>query len=197
VTQSKRLSQEAENSLLGRLRARDEAALGELYDLLASWVLGLARRITRDQAEAEEVLSDTFVQVWHNAQTYDPARGPFVPWVLTIARNRALDSVRRRRRWWRKAETWSQAMGDDGIVAAPAPHEASVPGWPLHQAVHKALASLPDEQRRVVALAYFEGLPHSEIARRTGQPLGTVKTRLRLAHAKLSESLKHLKDWLT
>ena len=70
-----------------------------------------------------------------------------------------------------------------------------MPGWPVHQEVHAALAGLPEEQRRVVVLAYFEGLTHSEIARRTDQPLGTVKTRLRIAHAKLAEGLKHLKDW--
>ena len=69
-------------------------------------------------------------------------------------------------------------------------------GWPLHRAVHAALAALSEEQRRVVVLSYFEGLSHREIARRLDQPLGTVKTRLRMAHQKLTESLKHLKDWM-
>ena len=84
--------------------------------------------------------------------------------------------------------------GDE--LAAPNPAEAAVPGWPVHQEVHRALAALPEEQRRVVLLAYFEGLTHSEIARRTGQPLGTVKTRLRIAQAKLAEALQHVKDWM-
>src|SRR2546425_8046637 len=75
-----------------------------------------------------------------------------------------------------------------------APFEGSVVGWPLHREVHAALGALPEEQRRVVLLAYFEGLTHSEIARRLGQPLGTVKTRLRIAHQKLTEALQHLKD---
>ena len=86
------------------------------------------------------------------------------------------------------------AGGD--VEPASAPHEASVPGWPVHREVHAALEALPEEQRGVVLLAYFEGLTHSEIARRLGQPLGTVKTRLRIAQAKLAEALAHVKDWL-
>ncbi|MGH7570001.1 MAG: RNA polymerase sigma factor [Gemmatimonadales bacterium] len=171
----------------------------ELYDTLAPWVLGLAYRILQDQGEAEEVLSDVFVQVWGHSNQHDAGRGPLVPWVLAIARNRALDALRRRRRWWRKAERWEQARAaqDGGVLPAPDPAEAAVPGWPVHREIHAALAGLPVDQRRVVLLAYFEGLTHSEIARRTGQPLGTVKTRLRTAQAKLAEALQHVKDWMT
>lgn len=199
MTHPKRLSQEAERSLLQRLRGRDERALAELYDRLAPWVLGLAGRILQDDDEAEEVLSDVFVQLWAHVDQHDPRRGPLVPWVLQIARNRALDLLRRRRRWWRKAERWERARAaeDDGFAAEPEPHEASVPGWPVHREVHTALAALPEEQRRVVLLAYFEGLTHSEIARVTGQPLGTVKTRLRLAQGRLAEALHDMKDGLT
>ena len=192
MSQPKRLSQEREASLLRRLRVRDETALAELYDLLAPWVLGLATRILHEADEAEEVVSDVFALVWTRLDQHDPTRGPLVPWILSIARHRALDALRRRRRWWRKAARYEM----EEVEPTPAPHEASVPGWPVHQEVHAALAALPEEQRRVVVLAYFEGLTHSEIARRTGQPLGTVKTRLRMAHAKLEEALRYLKDWL-
>jgi len=197
VTHSKRLSQEAERSLVRRLKARDERALAELYDRLAPWVLGLAFRILQDEDEAEEVVGDVFVQVWRRVDQHDARRGPLVPWIISIARNRALDALRRRNRWWRKAERWKAAQSEevvDRLAAEPA--EAAVPGWPVHREVHAALAALPAEQRRVVTLAYFEGLTHREIARRTGQPLGTVKTRLRMAHQKLSEALGHVKDWL-
>jgi len=196
VTQPKRLSQEAERTLIRRLKARDERALEELYDLLAPWVLGLAFRILQDEDEAEEVVADAFAQVWRRVDKHESERGPLVPWILAIARNRALDALRRRRRWWRKAQRWERALSaQQGADAGPALHEASVPGWPLHREVHAALAALPEEQRRVVLLAYFEGLTHSEIARRLDQPLGTVKTRLRIAHQKLSAALDHLRDW--
>ena len=195
MTQPRRLSQEEERSLLARLRVREEAALAELYDHLAPWVMGVAHRILHDADEAEEVLSDVFVQVWSRIHQHDTRRGPLIPWVLSIARNRALDGLRRRGRWWRKAERAREAVEWDD-VPDPDPAEASVPGWPVHRAVHRALAALPNEQRRVVLLAYFEGLSHVEIARRTGDPLGTVKTRLRLAQAKLTESLEYLKDWM-
>ena len=196
MTQPKRLSQEAERTLIRRLKARDERALEELYDLLAPWVLGLAFRILQDEDEAEEVVADAFAQVWRRVDKHESERGPLVPWILAIARNRALDALRRRRRSWRKAQRWERAhSAEQGADAGPALHEASVPGWPLHREVHAALAALPEEQRRVVLLAYFEGLTHSEIARRLDQPLGTVKTRLRIAHQKLSAALDHLRDW--
>jgi RNA polymerase sigma-70 factor (ECF subfamily) len=199
VTPSKRLSQEAQRTLVQRLKARDERALSELYDLLAPWVLGLACKILEDEAEAEEVVGDVFVQVWRRIDQHDARRGPLVPWILSIARNRARDARRRRRRWWRKAERFEQARAAAGDATGPAagPEEAAVPGWPVHRAVHAALATLPEEQRRVVLLAYFEGLTHSEIARRLAQPLGTVKTRLRIAQAKLAEALAHISDWMT
>jgi RNA polymerase sigma-70 factor (ECF subfamily) len=199
VSRSKRLSQEEERSLVGRLRARDERALGELYDTLAPWVTGLAFRILDDPDEAEEITGEVFLQVWRRIDQHDARRGPLVPWILAITRHRSLDALRRRRRWWRKAERWTRAHAADPVAVDPggAPHEAAVPGWPVHREVHAALAALPEEQRRVVLLAYFEGLTHREIARRLDQPLGTVKTRLRNAQAKLTEALAHVKDWIT
>lgn len=181
-----------------RLKARDERALGELFDALAPWVVGVAVRILGDVDEAEEVAGDVFVQVWRRIDQHDASRGPLVPWILSIARNRALDALRRRRRWWRKTEQWERGgRGELGVAEQGiALHEAAVPGWPVHREVHAALATLPEEQRRVVVLAYFEGLTHREIARRLAQPLGTVKTRLRSAQAKLTEALSHLKDWI-
>lgn len=197
MTSPKRLSQEHQRSLERRLKAGDDRALGELYDRVAPWILGLAFRILQDEDEAEEVVSDVFVQVWRHIDQHDGGRAPLVPWILSIARNRSLDALRRRRRWWRKSARLEQAHAvAGGDIALAAPHEAAVPGWPLHREVHTALAALSEDQRSVVVLSYFEGLSHREIAQRLHQPLGTVKTRLRMAHQKLTEGLRHLKDWV-
>ena len=197
MTSPKRLSQEHQRSLERRLKAGDEHALGELFDLVAPWILGLALHILHDEDEAEDVVGDVFVEVWRHIDQHDPVRGPLVPWILSIARNRSLDALRRRRRWWRKSALLEQVHAvAGGDIAPAAPHEATVPGWPLHREVHAALAALSEEQRRVVVLSYFEGLSHREIAQRLHQPLGTVKTRLRMAHRQLTESLRHLKDWV-
>ena len=197
MTSPKRLSQEHQRSLQRRLKAGDEHALGELFDLVAPWILGLAFRILQDEDEAEDVVGDVFVQVWRHIDQHDGGRGPLVPWILSIARNRSLDALRRRRRWWRKSAHLEQAQEMGGGGSAPAAsHEAAVPGWPVHREVHAALAALSEEQRRVVMLSYFEGLSHREIAQRLHLPLGTVKTRLRMAHQTLTEGLRHLKDWV-
>jgi len=197
VTSPKRLSQEHQRSLERRLKAGDEHAIGELFDLVAPWILGLAFRILQDEDEAEDVVGDVFVQVWRHIDQHDAGRGPLVPWILSIARNRSLDALRRRRRWWRKSAHLEQAQEMEGGGSAPAAsHEAAVPGWPVHREVHAALAALSEEQRRVVVLSYFEGLSHREIAQRLHLPLGTVKTRLRMAHQMLTEGLRHLKDWV-
>ena len=197
MTPPKRLSQEHQRSLQRRLKAGDEHALGELFDLVAPWILGLAFRILQDEDEAEDVVGDVFVQVWRHIDQHDGGRGPLVPWILSIARNRSLDALRRRRRWWRKSAHLEQAQVMEVGGSAPAgSHEAAVPGWPVHREVHAALAALSEEQRRVVVLSYFEGLSHREIAQRLHLPLGTVKTRLRMAHQTLTEGLRHLKDWV-
>ncbi len=197
MTSPKRLSQEHQRSLERRLKAGEEHALGELFDLVAPWILGLALHILHDEDEAEEVVGDVFVQVWRHVDQHDAGRGPLVPWILSIARNRSLDALRRRRRWWRKSAHLEQAQEMEGGASAPAAsHEAAVPGWPVHREVHAALAALSEEQRRVVVLSYFEGMSHREIAQRLRLPLGTVKTRLRMAHQTLTEGLRHLKDWV-
>src|SRR3989449_5896300 len=171
-----------------RLKAGDERALGELYDVLAPWVLGLAFRILQDVDEAEEVVGEVFVQVWRRIDQHDSRRGPLVPWILSIARNRSLDALRRRRRWWRKVERWERARGAGGAEAggpggdvepAPAPQEASVPGWPVHREVHAALEALPEEQRGVGLLASFEGLTHTEPGPRLGPPRVSAETTRR------------------
>lgn len=177
---------------LARIVRQDEAALADLYRAAVGKVYGLALRIVRDTACAEEVAEDTFWQVWRQAPRFDPQRGSALAWVLTIARSRALDALRARTR--AQADTVSaDAMGDalDGELA----HDADGP-CDLLQTVqanthlHEALSQLEPLPRQLVALAFFRGLTHEEIAEQTGLPLGTVKSHIRRA-------LTALRKWLS
>jgi RNA polymerase sigma-70 factor, ECF subfamily len=177
--------------------ARDEQALVELIEVASPWLLGLVQSMLRDQDEAEEVVLEVFATAWDRVGALGDEHEALLPWLLRIARNRAIDRLRRRRRWRLKldrAKTYGELAADR--VAPREVNEAAQPGWHVHEAVHAALERLPDDQRDVVRLAYFEGLTHSEIARRLDLPMGTVKTRLRLAFEKLRVALGSIKDWV-
>lgn len=191
------LTLEHEASLQARLLARDERALVELIDLATPWLLGVAYAMLSDRDEAEEVVQETFTIVWRRVDLFDDSSGRLIPWLLRIARNRAIDRLRGRTRRRLKAGRLRSfgALGE-GHAPAVEPDEAARPGWHVHESVHRALRDLPEEQRLVVQLAYFEGLTQSEIAERVGIPLGTVKTRLRLAFDKLRTRLASIRDWV-
>jgi len=148
----------------------------------------LACAIVGEQADAEEVVADAFAQVWRSASSFDAARGSVAAWLATIVRTRALDLVRSRKRRARVLEE-AAVMTDEGetLVLAPSA-DATDRSAELTEAstiVRKSLAELPPPQRRVIELAYFGGLSQSEIAAQLSEPLGTVKTRVRLGLQKL------------
>jgi RNA polymerase sigma-70 factor (ECF subfamily) len=159
-------------SLIRRLRSGDHKALGEFYDQYAGLVNGLAIRILRDPAEAEDTVQEVFVQVWKQAARFDPSRGTPQAWLCTMARTRALDRLRKR-----------TSRREEPEEAAPAANPA--PRNEEALAVRRALDGLPQDQRRALELAYYEGLTQSEIAERLAEPLGTVKTRIRTAMIRL------------
>jgi len=179
-------------SLIRRMAAGDEQALGALYDRWQAVVHGIVARMLRQPDDVEDVVEEVFWQAWRQASRFDPTRGAVHSWLLTIARSRALDrvrSLRRRREDPLEGEdgqvvTQQTAVGDPGLDA-----EASE----RRTIVVAALADLPAEQRETLELGYFGGLSQSEIAERTGQPLGTVKTRMRLAMQKLRGQLQILR----
>lgn len=195
MSSRRRLVSEArEDHLRARLAARDERALAELVDLLSPWLLGVAQGMLQNADEAEEVVMETFRVAWEKVPPPDVGPRGLVPWLLQVTRNRAIDRLRARGRRRRLAE---RAGGlPQPVALASEPDESALPGWHVHRSVHAALAALPTEQREAVHLAYFEGDTHSEIAERLGIPIGTVKTRLRLAYGRLRESLASLKDWV-
>jgi RNA polymerase sigma-70 factor (ECF subfamily) len=170
------MSDSQAHALLRRLAAGDQKALGEFYDLYAGLANGLALRILRDTADAEDVVQEAFVQVWRQAGRYDPRRGSPQAWLCTIARTRALDRLRRR-----------VSRREDTAEAAPPGTET--PQTEEALTVRKALDGLSADQRRALELAYYEGLTQTEIARHLGEPLGTIKTRIRTAMIRLREAL--------
>lgn len=180
-------------SLLQRIAARDSAALGELYDRHSRLIFGLILRIVRDRAEAEEILQEAFVRVWTRADTYDARVGGPLPWIVRLARNRAIDRLRARR-----TRAGIDTSGPDGSVAEAVPAsdiqspEALVLAAQRRQALTGALAGLPAEQRQLIEAAFFEGYTHGELARRFGLPLGTVKTRIRTGMIAMRQRLEHV-----
>jgi len=186
-----------QTSLRDRLVARDERALVELIETATPWLLGLVQGMLQDQDEAEEVVLETFRIAWDRVAALGDEHEALMPWLLRVARNRAIDRLRRRGRWRRKTAR-AEALGAIGPASAPfqEPDESAHPGWHVHESVHAALRALPQEQQQVVRLAYFAGRTHSEIAQELAIPVGTVKTRLRLAFAKLRVALAPIEDWV-
>jgi RNA polymerase sigma-70 factor, ECF subfamily len=173
------------------MAAGDERALGELYDRHAGTVYALARAIVGEREDTEEVVADAFGQAWRTAGQFDPARGSVTAWLATITRTRALDLVRARGRRARVLERAAQ-QSDAGFAAPLATGDApdrDVERQEARQLVAHSLADLPEAQRRVIELAYFGGLTHSEIAAELNEPLGTIKTRLRAGMEKLRDAL--------
>ncbi len=170
----------------------DGSAMSQLYDRYGAAVLGLALRITQDRADAEDVVVDTFAQVWRDARRFESQRGSVASWLATIARSRALDLLRSRGRRNRLDDAASSTSINPGMGTPPPSPIAVTLADERGRRVQAALALLPDAQRTALELAYFDGLSQSEIAERIDAPLGTVKTRMRLGLRRLRELLKPL-----
>jgi RNA polymerase sigma-70 factor, ECF subfamily len=169
-----------DEELVGWVAQGDEQALSELYDRYSRPVYATGIRLLRDVHLAEELVQDAFTRVWQRAASFDPERASFATWLYRITRNRAVDLDRRR-------QVRPLSAGEDRlrtIPGGPEP-EASVDGWD----VSRALTRIPEEHREVLTLAYFEGLSQREISRRTGVPLGTIKSRTTAALKRLHRSL--------
>ena len=171
-------------ALLKAIAGKEEKALSQLYDRYRVVLFGLLVRILNNREEAEDVLQELFLQVWHRAGDYDSNRGRPFTWLVTLARSRAIDrlrSVASRERVATESAREATEEVSDAVADAVRSEQRGI--------VTSALSQLPEEQQRALVLAYFDGLTQSEIADRLGAPLGTVKTRMRAGMIKLREML--------
>jgi RNA polymerase sigma-70 factor (ECF subfamily) len=172
--------------LVGRMAGGDGEALARLYDRHASLVLGLLTRMLADRGAAEEILQETFLQVWQQAQRFRAEIGRPRAWILMIARSRALDRMRSQ---GARARREDAVYRSDPVTAAEPVGTAALESSERRRSVRSALETLPHEQRQALELAFFEGLTHTQIAERLATPLGTVKSRILLGMGKLRQSL--------
>jgi RNA polymerase sigma-70 factor (ECF subfamily) len=176
---------DAQVQLLRRIAAHDREALADFYDQVAGPLFSTATRILGDAHEAEEVVQDVFVQIWDKAGTFDAALGSPFTWAMRITRNRSIDRLRSRQRRTKLATQFLEnfEITTNGSAASELGEEAVVQ-------IRSTISSLPVDQRRVIEMAFFGGQTHAEIAEKLGEPLGTVKARIRRGMLKLRESLQ-------
>lgn len=171
------------------LRERDMASLEALYARYGSYVYALALRMLGRSEEAEEVVQDVFWQLWKNENEYDPARAAFRTWLFAITRSRCLDRLRRHRTRFASELPPGSGLGS----AAPDPEQEAILAERQKHVV-AAFQALPEPQRRVLEMGFFSGLTHREIAERLGEPLGTVKSRIKMGMDKLKDSLRSFEE---
>jgi RNA polymerase sigma-70 factor, ECF subfamily len=184
-----RIREQRLGAFMARLAQGDQAALAEIYDETNILVYSLALRILHDQHAAEDVTIEVYTQVHRQASHYDPQRGTPSAWLLTLTRSRAIDRLRIETLRREREESLDETASVASLIGDP---EACSASSELQRIVQQALSRLTPEQREAIEIAYYSGLSHSEIAAKLGQPLGTVKTRIRTAMLLLREYLAPL-----
>jgi RNA polymerase sigma-70 factor (ECF subfamily) len=159
-----------DTALITAIRSGDESAMATLYDRYSSVVYSVALRVLGDTGTAEDVLQDVFMQLWRNPGVFDASRGNLGAWLAVITRNRSIDALRKRR---------PEQDFEDVVLSVEPDLATEADRARAREKVRATLSAMPDGQRKALELAYFEGLTHTEIAAKTGEPLGTIKTRIR------------------
>ena len=177
-------------TLLARVIKGDQQAFSQLYDHSSTLLFTLAVRILGNREEAAELLQDVYLEVWRKVSRYDVGRGTPIAWLVTLTKSRAIDRLRARAsRGYRTTNPLEAGTAAQMADPGPSPLETQA-DQELRMAVGTAVGDLPQAQQQAIELAYYEGLSHTEIAARLNQPLGTVKTRIKLGMSKLRESLR-------
>jgi len=177
-------------TLLARVVKGDQQAFSQLYDYSSTLLFTLAVRMLGNREEAAELLQDVYLEVWRKVSRYDVGRGTPIAWLITLTKSRAIDRLRARAsRGYRATNSLEGGTATQVADPAPSPLETQA-DQELRTAIGAAVAGLPQSQQQAIELAYYEGLSHTEIATRLNQPLGTVKTRIKLGMSKLRESLQ-------
>jgi RNA polymerase sigma-70 factor, ECF subfamily len=177
----------SDSALVERFVRKDVSAFEELYDRHSRVVYALVVRILQQGSTAEEVVQDVFLHLWRNAGQYQSSRGPFVPWLLTLARNRALDQLRLKSERQRRREDQTEEIP---AIAQVPDYEKALDEKRRAERVRSLMGTLSAPQKKAIEMAYFEGLSHSEIAESLQEPLGTVKSWIRNGLLRLKEGLQ-------
>lgn len=178
---------ETDLELIERVAARDEAAFEQLYRRFAAAAYGLALRVLRQPALAQEIVQEAFTTVWNAPETFDPSRGPFRSFLLSLVHHRAVDAVRREERLRERERRANPPPVPDEDVMDVVVEETDLAD--RRRLVREAMRDLPPSQREMLELMYFRGWSHARIARETGVPIGTVKSRIWAAMRRLREAL--------
>lgn len=179
-----------DEELIARVRWREEPALATIYDRYSRLIYTIALRIVGDRESAEEVTQDVFQAVWQSAGSFQPT-GNFSAWLIGIARHRAIDATRSRRH---RARAREELLDDERVTSPGGAGDGYADMLMMRAVVRAALAELPASQRQAIELGYYGGLTHSEIAAQLGEPVGTVKSRMRMGLIKLRELLKTIEE---
>ena len=180
MSEEKRQSSADDTSLIAGIRGGEESAMAMLYHQYAQIVYSVALRVLGDTAAAEDVMQEVFMQLWRNPQAFNGSRGSLGAWLAVITRHRSIDLLRRR-----KTETDI----DDVVVTVDACIDEETDKHACLAKIRDVLSGLPEEQRTAMEMSFFEGMTHAEIAKKTGHPLGTIKTRIRTALTSLRRAL--------
>lgn len=188
------LSEASDEKLMSAITRRKQSALNELYQRYGTRLRSVIGNVVHEAADADDVLQEIMLQIWKEADHYSPKAGKPLGWVVTLARRRAIDRVRRRQAYCRAKDRFSEQLNERSNGHKTFSGNAEVARVDMHSFLEKQLRRLPAPQREAIKLSFFKGLSHREIAQATRTPLGTVKTRLELGLQKLTQHMRPLRQ---